>query len=83
MAQMAYSYEGNRAYQIGLKQSTLYLICQLELLPTVSAGKVPMIMKEILDMAESLELPTRRQRHYSRAVKKKPQRDPLRPYLKA
>lgn len=83
MAQMAYSLKGVEPYQIGFKQATLYLTSQLKLLPAVAPGKIPMIMKEIVDMAESFVLPMRRQRHYPRAVKKKPQRYALRPSLKA
>lgn len=83
MAQMAYSLKGVEPYQIGFKQATLYLTSQLKQLPAVAPGKIPMIMKEILDMAESFVLAMRRQRHYPRAVKKKPQRYALRPSLKA
>lgn len=79
MSQMAYSLKGVEPYQIGFKQSALYLCSHLRLLPGVSPGKLPKVMKEILDMASSFVLPGRRVRHYPRAVKKRPQRYPSRP----
>jgi hypothetical protein len=78
MAQMAYSLKNVEPYQIGFKQAALYLTAQLSILPAVAAGSVPKVMNEILAMAESFVLPARRQRNYPRAVKKKPQRYPLR-----
>ncbi|MCL6375037.1 IS4 family transposase, partial [Pectobacterium atrosepticum] len=78
MAQMAYSLKGVEPYQIGFKQASLYLRAQLSLLPAVAPGKIPKIINEILEMAESFVLPVRRVRHYPRAVKKKPQRYALR-----
>ncbi|WP_299998782.1 IS4 family transposase [uncultured Cedecea sp.] len=78
MAQMAYSLKDVEPYQLGFKQAALYLAGQLSTLPAVAPGKIPKIINEILAMAESFVLPSRRQRHYPRAVKKKPQRYPLR-----
>ncbi|APS32798.1 Transposase [Serratia marcescens] len=78
MAQMANSLKHVEPYQIGFKQAALYLTAQLSLLPAVAPGKVPKIMNDILAMAGSFVLPSRRQRHYPRAVKKKPQRYTLR-----
>lgn len=79
MAQMAYSLKGVEPYQMSFKQSALYLRSQLSILPGVAPGKLPRIMEEILDMASGLVLPGRRERHYPRAVKKRPQRYALRP----
>ncbi|HGM6660614.1 TPA: IS4 family transposase, partial [Serratia marcescens] len=76
--QMANSLKHVEPYQIGFKQAALYLTAQLSLLPAVAPGKVPKIMNDILSMAGSFVLPSRRQRHYPRAVKKKPQRYTLR-----
>ncbi|GKX49170.1 hypothetical protein Pcaca03_09780 [Pectobacterium carotovorum subsp. carotovorum] len=78
MAQMAYSLKGIEPYQLGFKQASLYLTALLSLLPVVAPGKIPKIINEIVAMAESFVLPTRRARHYPRAVKKKPQRYTLR-----
>ncbi|SCC66176.1 hypothetical protein GA0061070_10899, partial [Kosakonia oryziphila] len=78
MTQMACSLKGVEPYQIGFKQASLYLTAQLSILPAVAPGKIPKLIKEILDMAESFVLPPRRVRHYPRAVKKKPQRYALR-----
>lgn len=83
MAQMAYSLKGIEPYQMSFKQSALYLRSQLSLLPGVAPGKLPRIMEEILGMASSFVLPDRRERHYPRAVKKRPQRYPLRPHSKS
>ena len=83
MAQMAYSLKGVEPYQIGFKQSALYLISQLSILPGVSPGRLPQILKGIVNMAAGFVLPERRQRHYPRAVKKRPQRYALRPPSKA
>jgi hypothetical protein len=83
MGQMAYSLKGVEPYQLGFKQSALYLCSHLRLLPGVAPGKLPKVMAEILSMASSFVLPGRRVRHYPRAVKKRPQRYPLRPPSKA
>lgn len=83
MAQMAYSLKGVEPYQIAFKQSALYLKSQLSILPGVSPGRLPRIIEDIVSMAAGLVLPARRQRHYPRAVKKRPQRYALRPPSKA
>lgn len=83
MAQMAYSLKGIKPYQLGFKLASLYLTAQLSLLLAVSPGKIPKVINEILAMAESFVLPGRRERHYPRAVKKKPQRYALRQSSKA
>jgi hypothetical protein len=82
-AQMAYSLKGVEPYQMGFKQSALCLKSQLSLLPGVAPGKIPGVMKSLLEMAESLVLAERREQHYPRAVKKRPQRYALRPASKA
>ncbi|QGY28912.1 IS4 family transposase [Pantoea cypripedii] len=74
MAQMAYSLKGVEPYQIGFKQAALYLTGQLSILPAIAPGKIPRIIDEIMSMAGSFVLAARRQRHYPRAVKKKPRR---------
>lgn len=79
MSQMAYSLKGIEPYQIGFKQACLYLTSQLSMLPRIAPGKMPSFIKQLIDMAESFVLPVRRERHYPRAVKKRPQRYALRP----
>ncbi|WP_120135258.1 hypothetical protein [Rahnella woolbedingensis] len=64
--------------QLSFKQAALYLTSQLSMLPAVAPGRLPQIMNEILAMAGSFVLPERRERHYPREVKKKPQRYPQR-----
>lgn len=65
-------------YQPGFKQAALYLTGQLSLPPRVAPGRIPQLMNEIMSTAESFVLSGWRQRHYPRAVKKKPQRYPPR-----
>ncbi len=79
MCQMAYAQKSVMPYQIGFKQASLFLVGQLQLLPAVAPGRIPEVMKYILDMAESFTLPERRERSYPRAVKKRPSRYATRP----
>ncbi len=41
MCQMAYSLKSVMPYQIGFKQASIFLMSQLQLLPTVAAGRYP------------------------------------------
>lgn len=70
MAQMAYSLEGVEPYQLGFKQSALYLKSQLSILPGGAPGRLPRIIEDIMSMAAGLVLPVRRQRHYPRPPSK-------------
>ncbi len=79
MCQMAYDQNKVMPYQIGFKQASLFLIGQLQQLPSVAPGRVPEVMNYILDMAESFTLPERRERSYPRAVKRRPSRYATRP----
>ncbi|MEX9442462.1 transposase, partial [Klebsiella pneumoniae] len=64
MAQMAYSLKDTEPYQMGFKQTAIYLSAQLSLLPAVAPGNIPKFINGILAMARSFVLPSRRQRHY-------------------
>lgn len=83
MAQRAYNLKDVEPYQMSFKQSALYLRSHLSLLPGISPGKIPRIIEELMAIDPGLVLPERRVRHYPRAVKKRPQRYPLRPPLRS
>lgn len=78
MARMAYSLKGIHPNQISFNQAAGMIIKELMLLPAVSPGKVPAVVKALTDMAPAFVLPLRRERVYPRAVKKRPQRYALR-----
>lgn len=52
------------------------LIKQLTLLPAVSPGRVPAVIKYLTEMAPTFILPHRGEHSYPRAVKRKPQKYP-------
>ncbi|WP_345335059.1 IS4 family transposase, partial [Ferrimonas pelagia] len=74
MGQMAYSLKGVEPYQISFKGAAIYLISQLQMLPMVSPGNIPRVIGQIIGMAAAFVLPIRRERHYPRAVKRRPQK---------
>lgn len=77
MAQMAYSLKRVEPNQISFKQASHYLVGHLHLLVHISPGKIPSAMARMLDMASAFVLPDRRERHYPRAIKRRPQRYPV------
>ena len=77
MAQMAYSLKHIEPNQISFKQASHYLVGQLHVLVNTSPGKIPKVMEQMLEMASAFVLPDRRERHYPRAIKKRPQRYPM------
>lgn len=77
MAQMAYSLEHVEPNQISFKQASHYLVGQLHILVNISPGKIPKVMEQMLEMASAFVLPERRERHYPREIKKRPQRYPM------
>ena len=77
MAQMAYSLKHVEPNQISFKQASHYLVGQLHLLVHISPGKMPNALERMLDMASAFVLPDRRERHYPRAIKRRPQRYPI------
>lgn len=78
MAQMAYSLDGIEPNQLSFSQASAYIIKELTLLPAVSPGRVPEVIKHMTEMAMAFVLPARRERAYPRALKKTPQRYPYR-----
>ncbi|OZB03191.1 MAG: IS4 family transposase [Idiomarina sp. 34-48-12] len=77
MAQMAYSLKHVEPNQISFKQASHYLVGQLHILVNISPGKISKVMEQMLEMASAFVLPERRERHYPRAIKKRPQRYPM------
>ena len=53
MAQMAYSLKDTEPYQMGFKQTALYLSAQLSLLSAVALGKIPKFINEILEIGRA------------------------------
>ena len=82
MAKMAYSLEGVEPNQISFNQSAIFIIKELTILPYVSAGNIPAVLKSMTDMASSFVLPARRERKYPRIIKKPPARYPYKPVRK-
>lgn len=78
MARMAYSLEGIEPNQISFNQAAAYIIKELTLLPGVSPGRIPQVIKEMTAMAEAFVLPDRRKRQYPRHVKRRPYKYPVR-----
>ena len=78
MAQMAYSLKQVEPNQISFKQASHYLVGQLHMLVNISPGKIPKVMEQMMEMASAFVLPDRRERHYPRAIKRRPQRYPMR-----
>jgi IS4 transposase len=76
MAQMAYSLKGVEPSELSFSQASAYIIKELTLLPAVSPGRVPEVVRHLTEMAPAFVLPHRRERQYPRAVKKRPQRYP-------
>lgn len=77
MAQMAYSLKQVEPNQISFKQASHYLVGQLHLLVHLAPGKIPKVMEQMWEMASAFVLPDRRERHYPRVIKRRPQRYPI------
>jgi len=77
MIKMAYSMKGIEPNEMSFSQCLAYLIKELTLLPAVTPGNIPRVIKTMFDMAPSFVLPHRRERQYPRAVKRRPQKYPI------
>lgn len=77
MAQMAYSLKGVEPNELSFSQATAFIIKELTLMPAVSPGRIPAVIKNMFAMARAFVLPHRRERQYPRAVKRRPQRYPI------
>lgn len=78
MAQMAYSLDGVEPNELSFSRASLFLIKELTLMPAVSPGRLPEVLRDMLAMAPAFVLPHRRERAYPRAVKRRPQKYPAR-----
>ncbi len=77
MAQMAYSMKGIEPNELSFTLAAAFLIKQLSMLPAVSPGRIPEVVRNITEMAPAFVLPHRRERSFPRAVKPRPQKYPL------
>ncbi len=71
MARMAYT-AGVEPNQLSFNQTSIYIIKELTLLPAVSPGNIPTVIRHMHDMTAAFILPDRRERYYPRYVKKRP-----------
>ncbi|MFC0268103.1 hypothetical protein [Kushneria aurantia] len=78
MARMAYSLEAVHPNQLSFHQAACWIIKELTILPWVAPGRVPGVIQSMMDMAPSFVLPERRERSYSRSVRRRPQKYPTR-----
>lgn len=78
MARMAYSLDSIHPNQLSFHQAAHWIIKELSMLPAVSPGRVPEVIKSMLEMAPSFVLPDRRERSYPRAVRAQPQKYSIR-----
>lgn len=74
MAQMAYSLKGVEPNELSFSQASAFIIKELTLMPYVSPGRIPEVLRDMLAMAPAFMLPLRRERNYPRVVKRRPQR---------
>lgn len=75
MANMAYS-QGVEPNQISFNQAAFYIIRELTMLPYVSPGNIPSVIKDMFAMGKAFLLPNRRERSYLRHVRARPHRYP-------
>lgn len=76
MARMAYK-AGVEPNQLSFNQASAYIIKELTLLPAVSPGNIPKVIRQMHEMTQAFILPDRRQRQCPREVKKRPYKYPL------
>lgn len=74
MAQMAYALDGVEPNELSFSQASAFIIKELTLMPAVSPGRIPEVIRDMLAMAPAFVLPHRRERAYPRAVKRRPQK---------
>ncbi len=77
MARMAYSLDGIEPNQLSFNQAAAYIIKELTVLPSVSPGKIPKVLSDMVSMAKAFVLPDKRERNYPRVVKRRPQKYPI------
>jgi IS4 transposase len=77
MAHMAYSLKNVEPNELSFTQAANFIIKELTLMPAVSPGRIPEVMRYMQEMAPAFVLPHRRDRQYPRRVKRRPQRYPI------
>lgn len=77
MAQMAYSLKSVEPNELSFTLAANFIIKELTLMPAVSPGRIPEVIRSIQEMAPAFVLPHRRERKYPRMVKRRPQRYPI------
>lgn len=77
MAQMAYSLKNVEPNELSFTQSMAFIVKELSVMPAVSPGRIPEVIRHLHEMAFAFVLPHRRERSYPRAVKRRPQRYPI------
>jgi IS4 transposase len=77
MVRMASSLDSIHPNQLSFHQAASFIIRELSMLPAVSSGRVPEVVKSITEMAPAFVLPDRRERSYPRAVRARPQKYPV------
>jgi IS4 transposase len=77
MAQMAYSLKNVEPNELSFSQAASFIIKELTMMPAVSPGRIPEVIRYMQEMASAFVLPHRRERTYPRMVKRRPQRYPI------
>lgn len=77
MAQMAYSLKNVEPNELSFSQAASFIIKELTVMPAVSPGRIPEVIRCMQEMASAFVLPHRRERKYPRMVKRRPQRYPI------
>lgn len=75
MARMAYK-ANIEPHQLSFNQASAHIIKELTLLPAVSPGNIPKVINSMFEMTKAFMLPARRERHYPRVVRRRPQKYP-------
>jgi IS4 transposase len=77
MAQMAYSLKNVEPNELSFTQSMAFIVKELSVMPAVSPGRIPEVIRHLQEMAFAFVLPHRRERSYPRSVRRRPQRYPI------
>lgn len=78
MARMAYSMKGIHPNQLSFNQASAEIISCLLKLTLCSPGKIPAVIRDLIEMAPAFVLPHRRERAFPRSVRLRPQKYPVR-----
>ncbi|MFN4292496.1 MAG: hypothetical protein ACK4E7_16700 [Permianibacter sp.] len=67
----ACSLKGVEPNELSFTGALAYIVKELTIMPAVSAGRLPDMLRNLTAMAEAFILPTRRERQYPRVVKRR------------